>query len=1708
MKASEPRGKGFIKAKSFQRASTSPSRAKSISRAYDLLNALSIPNSPTNSNASSLSPSPPRYDNFEKVNNSNGFDNKNKFSFCQKPSNANMDENNIQRNADGRRRSHGMEKSQDDAHGIVETLDVDSDPEIQGDTIVLTNLNVDVTEVEIQKTISTQSPTIKRPSKITIRRFAGKCDASLFFDNDRNATEFRSKLNNGLLRSSLNSESKQNEKKKSNQESDFVESTSVSNYNSYSETSFSGPSSPQEGVSPPRLSESENNIQIVEEIQHVKNLDISQDFELKKPTLRKVIPIFVDIFTENGKTISKIKVNLVTHQKCQQFYGQEPTILVSAFLNYMKKYYQDKRNLDMVFVTPCVATFDLFFAALTENPVNKEVFDFYFSYWADLQSLVTSCQESSGQSKSLTAAAYSHARIAQLWQHVKYPEIVTSTDSVQTMKFIMDEVMARHLPPFHQEQLFKFTSSCNLSHKKYMTVVLHVGILEVDIQYQGRVLPVLGTLGFRNSQKGSWFVPVEPTRKEGSIVVDSTKLGFAQFGSTWVWSQDTTATCLVEREALECFISVLREEKEISESEGVVLVTPRQDVSLPVLISALVRHNLLDSFLSVVDGLADIEQLASTRNIEFQSSGLKAYEKYYLYRFDQCIDLTKSQIVPKIMYQILESILYSMPSNDNFFSQYAHPVISPYTNNLLYQSQLLEMREDYHRVTVLSRVSIKPASLELVSLLLKSAPKTDIGREFYVLGYGNIKFGWNKAKLAPNLHLVLTIQNTGKQMLVLETGDSIGLAHKQDSFPYPESQFRQKIVERSFTASTVYTPSHFSYSQLNEPVRKLPELTKQRESPKVHSTYEENSFQQRISETLPFGDMIRKYRNQLPNREVGSSTEQACIAKPKEPPQKANLDKRSPFRDPRLNRKLAKAQQTINTSCVQNPKLMEKTDIHGNVAETTPKSFSVNQMGTSFLDPRLTQKPTVTQPVININLSKEKICRKTLEQVDKEVKAIAVTINLEQRDKEEKIKTTTEAPSPYKNRESPIESSKQDRTVISAISKSVTSNFIKQESKIPNFKETNYTEKKMQSGTCFDFLKESIPVKKSNKYISKREELIRNHHKHYKIGKKKEPDGLFKSTIKEEQTDNKKQSKLDKEDRSIKAVGKTDIKKDHKKSILGYEDGPTKPKFDNTMKKDRQQSKFDEAEPTKPIIKNTMKKERKQSKLDEEPTLENKLKDKEQSKTKNHNISKHSSRDEKNVFKHIDKTGSQKKSPVTPSRETSPQETKHQMKRSLSTFGNKTIQVERKLGINVKSSKKMENCNKKPNKEVNTCNLCKEVFNVIGTYRKHSKTKHIFKCDFCELIFNRATKLDDHMNTFHDFVGHIEPTQCGLCGDVFRRSSLLARHISSPHTFSCRECEMKFQNEKSLNKHHCHKSINIKRDLKNSKSPLISIETFDSGKEHTAPEKKDSVPRESERTKIHLKRETMANMAFIENATDLIIINPSEHQNAGTNVDEPDQRKEISKLYSSLKKKEKITEVSKDVQLDKEVDDKQVPKEELCIEEYKCTVCIILFEDEKELFQHNTRIHHESWSYVNAKKNATWQENENMDEEPKGPFVCQLCTEVHKLWGPLFKHLWIPHLFKCEYCELSFNRNTKLEDHVNTVHDLVGLIDSTQCGLCGETFGRSSTLARHINSPHNFPCNQCGKCFQSKSMLNKHRLNCSKFLVFNVIEKCLDSISY
>ena len=177
-------------------------------------------------------------------------------------------------------------------------------------------------------------------------------------------------------------------------------------------------------------------------------------------------------------------------------------------------------------------------------------------------------------------------------------------------------------------------------------------------------------------------------------------------------------------------------------------------------------------------------------------------------------------------------------------------------------------------------------------------------------------------------------------------------------------------------------------------------------------------------------------------------------------------------------------------------------------------------------------------------------------------------------------------------------------------------------------------------------------------------------------------------------------------------------------------------------------------------------------------------------------------------------------------------------------------------------------------------------------------------------------------------------------------------------------------------------------------------------------------------------------------------------------------------------------------------------------EEHQCKSCDKVFISEKDLFHHSVLEHFENWSYTEMERNKKRsQTGLNIDIEPEGPFLCNLCGEVFKGWGSLLKHLWAPHFFKCEYCGKSFNRNTKLEDHVNKEHDFVGLIDITKCGLCGETFGRSSSLARHISSPHNFQCPRCPLKFPIKSALTRHKKSCTRNKIQDILEECINHIT-
>ena len=92
-----------------------------------------------------------------------------------------------------------------------------------------------------------------------------------------------------------------------------------------------------------------------------------------------------------------------------------------------------------------------------------------------------------------------------------------------------------------------------------------------------------------------------------------------RLNNQWIWNQ-TGIELLHEKDALLSLIKTLSDEKRISGSKGVLMITPRYDVSLAILISALTNNNLLNEFLSVVSGFGDMEMLAITNNIQFKSN--------------------------------------------------------------------------------------------------------------------------------------------------------------------------------------------------------------------------------------------------------------------------------------------------------------------------------------------------------------------------------------------------------------------------------------------------------------------------------------------------------------------------------------------------------------------------------------------------------------------------------------------------------------------------------------------------------------------------------------------------------------------------------------------------------------------------------------------------------------------------------------------------------------------------------------------------------------------------------------------------------------------------------------------------------------------------------------------------------------------------------
>ena len=155
--------------------------------------------------------------------------------------------------------------------------------------------------------------------------------------------------------------------------------------------------------------------------------------------------------------------------------------------------------------------------------------------------------------------------------------------------------------------------------------------------------------------------------------------------------------------------------------------------------------------------------LAVNNNVHFKSSGLRAYQEYYNHHLAgvlPALDFSRAPDVATGVYRVLERMLSGPPTYENLHRLYVKPVKSPYVNKLLYNSQILEIREDYHRISVIDKVSTLTCPSAVIQTE-KFSPRSVSGQE-------DTRFSPCKPRQPPRLTLAGNISSsaTGNSSLV------------------------------------------------------------------------------------------------------------------------------------------------------------------------------------------------------------------------------------------------------------------------------------------------------------------------------------------------------------------------------------------------------------------------------------------------------------------------------------------------------------------------------------------------------------------------------------------------------------------------------------------------------------------------------------------------------------------------------------------------------------------------------------------------------------------------------------------------------------------------------------------------------------------------------------------------------------------------------
>ena len=255
-------------------------------------------------------------------------------------------------------------------------------------------------------------------------------------------------------------------------------------------------------------------------------------------------------------------------------------------------------------------------------------------------------------------------------------------------------------------------------------LIVHINIFK--ILHEKEVF-IAGIGIFTKHNDARLMMPIAPTRNLAKVW--SRQKVFRQRGEQWIYiekEKDVSTKCCSEKHAIETILGTLKNAAKREGKDGIALVFT-DGKSWPIFLSSLIKNDVPTGLISCIKGVGDM-------NLALREAGKKARHDRAHSPINQAIKETfgssyediapQCSTIAKTSSKIYHSLNITPLQIHRIFS----PVWSPYTNNLLYFSNIPGFKEDMGTVRVSETIHITQDT-EYIPCIIRDL----------LIGFGNVE---------------------------------------------------------------------------------------------------------------------------------------------------------------------------------------------------------------------------------------------------------------------------------------------------------------------------------------------------------------------------------------------------------------------------------------------------------------------------------------------------------------------------------------------------------------------------------------------------------------------------------------------------------------------------------------------------------------------------------------------------------------------------------------------------------------------------------------------------------------------------------------------------------------------------------------------------------------------------------------------------------